>query len=188
MHEGTFMALYNLALVLHTQGGARLFEAEEVFQQALRGQDTLLGSDHRSTLKTKTSLALCLQSLGKLDEAGALFEEALAAQKESLGSNHLDTLHSMASMANLLKQKMERLDEAEVLLRKVVAGREAQLGPENASTVSAVDALSGILYERGKVEEAVALGKWLLYMKDELQSPKKSGQRPTLPLHTKPEA
>ena len=39
------------------------------------------------------------------------------------------------------------------------------------------------MYERGKVQEAVDLSKWLLDMTDELQSPKKSKEFPPSPVH-----
>lgn len=61
----------------------RLVEAEDMYQQALAGYRTVLGSEHPSTLGTLTKLALCYGKQGKLAEAEALSREWSAHSKTS---------------------------------------------------------------------------------------------------------
>ena len=53
----------------------RLDEAEEMLQQALLGYRRVLGSEHKSTLRTRRNLRICYQRQGKFAEAATLFPE-----------------------------------------------------------------------------------------------------------------
>jgi len=98
-------------MVYELQGRSK--EAEALYGQALRGQETLLGHEHPNTLRTVQNLAHTYHLHRRWDEAETLYQRALTGREKVLGSDHPDTLVTVRELAELLKDQSRN---AEVMI------------------------------------------------------------------------
>ena len=149
--NGLFDACSNLGRLYRHQG--KLKEAEEMYQQALKGREKALGLEHRSTLHTVNNLGLLYMDQGKLKEAEEMYQRALKGKEKALGLEHRSTLHTVNNLGILYKHQ-GKLKEAEEMYQRALKGSEKALGLEHTSTLLTVNNL-GVLYrDQGKLKEA----------------------------------
>jgi tetratricopeptide (TPR) repeat protein len=76
-------------------------EAVELYDRALRIQESALGAEHVEVASTLGNLGRCLGRLGRLPEAEEACRRAAAIQARILGQNHPETRQSLAHLDNL---------------------------------------------------------------------------------------
>ena len=119
-------------------------EAEQVFQQIVRGREKALGKEDEETLESKHWLADTLRKQGKYQEAEVVFREVVRGREKVLGKEDKETLESKHWLADTLRMQGQ-YQEAEVVFREVVRGREKVLGTEHPETVESRRLLNKIL-------------------------------------------
>ncbi len=62
---------------------SKLVEAEQMYEQALRGKEKAWGPEHTSTLNTVNNLGLLYADQGKLAEAEQMYEQALRGKEKA---------------------------------------------------------------------------------------------------------
>jgi tetratricopeptide (TPR) repeat protein len=119
-------------------------EAEQVFQQIVRGREKALGKEDKETLESKYWLAQTLYRQKQYQEAEVVFREALQGQEKVLGEEAIETLNSKNWLARTLCAQ-KQYQEAKVVSREVVRGQEKVLGTEHPETVESRRLLNEIL-------------------------------------------
>src|SRR5581483_2862311 len=71
-------------------------------EEALRGEQQILGPRHLQTLITMNNLGSLLMKRGQLREARKLLEETLQLKKDALPRGHPETLLTISNLAWLL--------------------------------------------------------------------------------------
>jgi tetratricopeptide (TPR) repeat protein len=148
----------------------KLKEAEEMYQQALAGNEKALGLDHTSTLVMVNNLGVLYTDQDKLAEAEAMHLRALAVFEKALGPDHTLTLATVGNLGILYK-KQDRLVEAEAMYQRALVGNEKALGLDHASTLVMVNNL-GVLYtDQDKLAEAEAMHQRALVVNEKTLGP-----------------
>ncbi|KAH3913970.1 hypothetical protein HBH56_096710 [Parastagonospora nodorum] len=149
--ETVLNAVHLLGLLYADQG--KLGEAEQTYEQALRGKEEAFGPTDTLTLQTIENLGILYADQGKLGEAEQMFERALRGIEERLGPTHTSTLHAVNNLGILYKNQ-GKLGEAEQMYDRALRGYEKAFGPTHTLTLGTVINL-GILYKnQGKLGEA----------------------------------
>jgi eukaryotic-like serine/threonine-protein kinase len=130
--------------------------AQSLFEQSIRIDESALGSENPTVLKTMQALAWSLFQQGHLVEAETLQRRVLDARRRRLGPDHLATLGSLGSLAVILEEEGKH-EEAEKLAREETEKKTRMLGPEALPTLIAMDNLASLLARNGKVAEAEKL-------------------------------
>jgi tetratricopeptide (TPR) repeat protein len=138
----TLAAQEELADFLH-RGPDRYAEAMALSLQTWKGRARALGPEHRDTLQTLGTYAMCVDKMGRSEEAVRLMRECLAARRRTLEASHRDTVISMNDLAICLWKRGE-YSEAIPLLREAVelhrrAGRESELAISCANLAGCLD-------------------------------------------------
>ena len=107
----------------------------------VHGVPRVLGSEHPSTLRTASNLAVTLKAQGKYVEAETMYRETLAARQRVLGSEHPDTLGTAGNLANALCAQ-GKCDEAETMYRETLAVQQRVLGSEHPDTLATANNLA----------------------------------------------
>ena len=102
-------------------GQGRYKEAEQLFEQALKGWEEQLGPAHPDTLRTIQNLAIVYRYQGRYKEAEQLYERALKGWEEQLGPAHPDTLMTAQNLAVVYRDQ-GRYKEAEQLYERALKG------------------------------------------------------------------
>jgi tetratricopeptide (TPR) repeat protein len=143
----------DLALVLGFQN--RFDEAQELYGQALRIQERILGPDHLDTLQTLCYLANACQDAGELDRADRLLRDLVRRHRHLGESNPFQMARALSMLGlNLLSQR--RYAEAEPVLRECLALREQKL-PDHWNRSNAASMLGEALLGQGRPAEAEPL-------------------------------
>jgi hypothetical protein len=137
-------------------------EAERVDRQTWLGMRSILGQDHKDTLRAASNLCSTLEHLGRYEEAEVLGRQTLTARKKVLGDEHPSTLRSANRLSRYLS-KLGRHEEAEVLGRQTLMTRKKVLGDEHPDTLLSASSLSRYLSNLRRHEEAEVLDRqtWL---------------------------
>ena len=132
-HPRTLTSMHNLAAVLaHQAGGpdnnnekddAKLSEAAELLQQALRLSQEVNGPRSPSTLRIMGQQVDILLGQEKYEQAEGLAREVLALRREVLRARHPEIATAMHSLGVVLG-RLGKADEAEALRREERAFRE----------------------------------------------------------------
>jgi tetratricopeptide (TPR) repeat protein len=104
-------------------------------------------------------LGKACHSAGRYEMAEPLIAEAAATFERDLGPNDLQTLSARAELASLLGHPMGRPDEAEAALEGVVETAERVHGATHDVTLRARIVQAGLLFDRGRHEEAIAVAR-----------------------------
>ena len=144
----------NLGLAFRDAG--RYEVARELFEEALKRSDAVLGADNPDTLWAMGNLAGAYRDLGRLADAVSLSEKALKRVKKKLGADHPDTLRAMGNLADAYTAT-GRLSEAVPLDEAVVQGLKAKLGRDHAKTLIATNNLANAYIRAGKPDSAEPL-------------------------------
>lgn len=102
------------------QSAGRLKEAEALFRQAAREQETTLGPNHPETATTWNNLASLLTATGRETEAEQYQHKAYTAMQKSLGPRHVRTGLAASNLADILRAR-GREPEAIKLYRRALA-------------------------------------------------------------------
>ncbi len=111
--------------------------AEDVYERALEGYTTELGSRHPTTIAVAGGLGALYVDMGEPAKAERAHWRAAAASETALGKTHPLTLDSQLNLAVLLAGLKKRSKAVE-LLQQVLARSEVALGPYHAITCDAL--------------------------------------------------
>jgi CHAT domain-containing protein/tetratricopeptide (TPR) repeat protein len=116
--------------------GKRFTEAEVWFTKALEIQSRKLPAGHETTLRTRNSVAICLQYEGKYTEARQMLEEIVPICREKLGPDHPLTIavtHNLGMTLVTLGDKTRAGESAGMFLNLLTEHLEKVLAyfPEN---------------------------------------------------------
>ncbi len=91
----------------------RYDEADDLFNEALKGRKLKLGDDHPDTLESKHDLAVLYKEQALYKEAEELLLEAVEGRRLKLGDTHPHTLESWHNLIDLYKAwgKPEKANE-----------------------------------------------------------------------------
>ena len=128
-------------------------EAEPYFREALEGERRVLGDDHRSTLISKSNLALLLVDLGNAVEAEQLGGETVVAARETLGADHWLYGAFLRNHGRALAA-LQRFDDAESALLEAHGILQTALGDEHKQTRRVVGYLADLYDAWGKPDKA----------------------------------
>ncbi|KAJ7808425.1 hypothetical protein B0H14DRAFT_3762178 [Mycena olivaceomarginata] len=131
-------------------------DGEQLETTVLERKKTLLGADHRDTLRAMGNLAVTYKDLGKYQEAEALQAIVLEKQTLLLGADHPDTLKAMANLA-VTYGKLGKYQEAKPLQAIVLGKRKLLLGADHPDTLRAMANLAVTYKDLGKYQEAKPL-------------------------------
>lgn len=167
--EVRFWCHRSLASALHAQG--KYEEAEENFNEALKGLTKSFGAKHPITTWSRCLLISILTGQEKLEEAEAVARAALQDSEHSLGPQHVISLYSLNGLAAVLERQV-KFEEAETLRRRAFAGFETLLGPEHQDTVFALTNLAYLLAKQDKFQEAESALRRALRSCEDISDPK----------------
>ena len=142
-------------------------DAKDMFQQALKLREEVLGQRHPETLGSMYNFASVLDSQGKYDEAEAIYRQTLQLSEEVLGQRHPDTLASMNNLA-LVLHNQGKYDEAEAICRQTLQLREEVLDQRHPGTLASMNNLALVLYRQGKYNEAEVINRQTLQLREEV--------------------
>ncbi len=124
--------------------------------------------DPLATAESQTALAFLLRRTGEAEPSVALHRAALAARRSALPPDDPLIAEALASIGASLHD-LSRFDEAEAAYREAVAILEGSAHREVYA--QSLDNLAGLLYDRGRFEESLALGDRGLAIKEEVYGP-----------------
>ncbi|WP_265017002.1 ankyrin repeat domain-containing protein [Wolbachia endosymbiont (group B) of Endotricha flammealis] len=158
---------HNVGVTLLEQG--RLNDAMEMFKNAIKQKEEVLGPDHESTLNTKNSIAVVLERQGKYEDVLKMNWEIYEKRKKNLGPNHPNTLTTYGNIA-LSLTKLSRYDEALKIANEVDKEREKLL-PDHPRTLKGKLLIVGILDTQGKYDKALEKCKEVYEKRKEVLGP-----------------
>ncbi|KAI2998715.1 hypothetical protein CAN33_0030270 [Aspergillus niger] len=150
-HTSALSNDHDRGIMYREQG--KLDYAEQMFKQALAGQEEVLGSDHISTLRTANNLGDLYREQDQLDKAEQMYRKVLSGREKVLGLDHTSTLDTVNNLGNLYRDQ-GRLDEAEQMYMRAIAGQAKALGPDHTLTLRAVNNLGDLYREQGQLDKA----------------------------------
>jgi tetratricopeptide (TPR) repeat protein len=131
-------------------------DAVKVHEGAWSLRKSVLGPEHRDTLRSMAHLGGAYATAYRTAEAIPLTEEALRLQRAIQGSEHVDTLATTEELAHAYYYAGRKA--AAIVLREQALELEKQtLGPDHPMTLRNASALSQFYNENGRFSEAVAL-------------------------------
>lgn len=83
----------------------------KLLEEMLRMKKTILGLDHRDTLRSMLRFACFHHDHGKYEDAIAFGEQALCKSTKTLGAEHKDTLRRIEGLANSYSKQVRFSDE-----------------------------------------------------------------------------
>ena len=148
------LLLLRTAEYLYSQG--RFKEAEKLQLTARDVSHKAVGTEHPSTLRSMSDLALTYFNEGQWKEAEAIQVEVLETCKRILGTEHPGTLASMNNLA-LTYCNEGRWKEAEAIQVEVLETRKRILGAEDPDTLTTMNNLASTYCNEGRWKEAEAI-------------------------------
>lgn len=142
----TNAAIYRGTLGLYPASERMLRKAVGLFEKAL-------GSEHRGTLASVSSLGLALRNQAKYEDAERMLRRGFEGGKKALGLEAPET-RVFGGNVGLLLVDLGQYDEAERILRWVLEGRKKALGPEHVDTLGAITNLGLVLLMQSRYEDA----------------------------------
>jgi serine/threonine-protein kinase len=146
--------LNDLALTLGVQGHYQ--ESEELFQQALERQRSLLGDSHQEVAIVLNNLAVLHQHTGDLDAAERELARATVIRRQVLGQDHPSVTLLEHNLGSLYYQRRDYPSAAK-LLRHALEATRGQLGDDHLDTASTALLLGKSLHRLGEHGEAEEL-------------------------------
>jgi serine/threonine protein kinase len=145
----------------------RFADAERMLRRALELRRAHLGANHVDVAATLNNLSNVLAEMDRTDDALELSREALAIQRRVLGPKHPDVALALSTVA----RRTTDLAAAESLYRETRDIQRATLGPRDAAVATTDRDLAGILLGRGKYDEAEAMLRESLAIRERLTGP-----------------
>lgn len=168
--DHTLSADDRLAGALRSRGAdGDLVEAEKIRRRILQVRQRDLGSDHPETLVALSNLANVVTTAGREEEAAEIYKSALALAISRFGSQSEDVAVLRYNLATSLLALGRDLDRAESELRFVINHFSDR--PRSPRTMNAMNSLAGVLHAVGKTDEAEALYREALALREEVLGP-----------------
>ncbi|KAL4860899.1 hypothetical protein BDV12DRAFT_86385 [Aspergillus spectabilis] len=149
--EALLFAVHMLGIMYQDQG--RINEANQLFQLALHGRESLLGADHANTLASANNLAILYRTQGKLHEAATLFTRVRDSRERTLGCEHPSTIRVVLNLGNVYADQ-NKLEEAKRMYKRVLEYRLREFGAEHSLTLNVFQNLAIIYRVEGQFERA----------------------------------
>lgn len=130
--------------------------AEPLFQDALRLQEQLFGTDHPIVATTVSYLADIKREQNNFEQGEALFLRALAIQERMLGKEHTDVALSLRGLADLYRMQ-EKNAQAEPLYQRALQIWETTPEPDHSTIAWTLNGLALLYYRLGKYDDAERL-------------------------------
>jgi tetratricopeptide (TPR) repeat protein len=147
------MALSNIGELLRIKG--KYAEAEAYHRKALSLRE-VSDEDESGIAASLNSIACLLTEMGRLEEAERAGSRALTlSEKAGEDVQFAAIVHNLGEIYRLQK----RYAEAEAFYRRALAIRQKLHGPAHPDTSGALGSVSALLYELGRLEEAMELGR-----------------------------
>jgi CHAT domain-containing protein/tetratricopeptide (TPR) repeat protein len=152
----TLGAMHNLAMMLHSVEQST--EAESLLREALNSYRAVTGDSDHNTLIMTSSLAKVLLTLGDLDEAEQLSRLVHDARIARFGENHPVTSQSVFDLADVAYLRGQ-LDNALAMTSDAFRTHREAMGSDHYLTVIMQRRLGELLYEAGRISEAIDNGQ-----------------------------
>ena len=165
--------LQTLAFTFRQQG--KFAEAEPVYREAL-AMSRKRGNVDAEMAHLLNNLAVTLGYQGKHEEAESLFREALAMRRQLFRDDHADVAQSLNNLANVLELRAElagvfpnhgKSSEVESMRREALKLFRAKRPPDDPELNSAVAGLTHTLIALEKFQEAEALARECLAIREQ---------------------
>ncbi len=134
----------------------QLGRAEQLYQQALKLAQALLGPEHPKVADSLTGLGNTYYDQGRFADAETMLKRALAIRVAALGSSHPEVAASLNNLAALYGLQ-RRYGEAEPLYQEAIAIGERALGREHPQVADSLCNLAQMYIEQGRLKEAEPL-------------------------------
>jgi tetratricopeptide (TPR) repeat protein/transcriptional regulator with XRE-family HTH domain len=135
---------------------AQYADAEELFEQALRKAEQVLGPRHPLIAYPLHGLAdVCLVQ-GKYEEAEPLFERTIRVRERTLGPDHL-LLATSLNRFGVLFREQGKYKQAETLCMQALHIWERTLGPEHLQLARPLYNLGALYFKQGEYGHAEML-------------------------------
>ena len=135
-------------------------EGRQQLQRALDLYRRVLGTKHRKTLKTLSSLADAIDRGGNPAEAEKMLNQVLELQRRVLGPEDLDTLESIDHLTGVYIA-LDKYAQAEAVLTPLVEVRRRVQGPEHRDTLASMYSLAFVCHHSDKSNAESLLNKTL---------------------------
>jgi len=162
-------AQFVIAGVTYTYGAGDFIEAEKLLRNVVEVRTSVLGPEHRETLKARCGLAACLIMQSKYIEGEREYRNILALNEKILGPEHPETLFSRWDLAQALSQFNPAASLTEE--RRLLQLREKVLGPEHHETIRTRVALTTNLANMGQWLEAIAEKRKVIKVQEKVFGP-----------------
>ncbi|CAD6445958.1 41b63c63-b057-49e5-92f2-0b6c0abeaaab [Sclerotinia trifoliorum] len=158
-HTSTLDTIHCLGILYADQG--KLIEAEQMFEQALQGEEKALDPEYTLIFYIIYNLGIFYSNQGKLIKAEQMYERVLQGCEKELGSEYVLIFNTINNLGALYIDQ-GKFTKAEQMYKQVLQGKEKILDPEHISTLNTINNL-GILYKnQGKLIEAEQMFKQVL--------------------------
>ncbi|KAL8727234.1 MAG: hypothetical protein Q9166_006198 [cf. Caloplaca sp. 2 TL-2023] len=134
-------------------------------EEAVQRRKETFGSDHSETLEAQFKLAQLPHYRGQWAQSAALHRQVLDGRIRTTGEQDPVTLKSVFLIASVLT-RLGNHDESKRLHEQALHSRRVLLGINDPDTLLCEDGLSKTLREQGFFEEAEALSRSTLVMKN----------------------
>jgi hypothetical protein len=131
-------------------------EALVLAAKSLGTRTAQLGTDHRATLASMNSVAVCHYLEGRFDVAEPMYEDILRQRKQRLGPDHPETLLSMSNLADCYRAG-GKLTLALPLIEETLQRRKQVLGLDHADTLTSMSNLAAVYLTVGDAKRALPL-------------------------------
>lgn len=148
-------AFHKIGHLFANNGKAQM--AEDMYLRALRGHETICGSDHAETLNTVNSLGVLYARQGKLQEAEVMYNRALRGYEAILGPYHTETARTVYNLG-IIYADQGMLQQAQTMFGRALYGYEKVIGPGHTArsrpSLSTTWNLQPLLQGQNKLAEA----------------------------------
>ncbi|KAH8434342.1 uncharacterized protein LDX57_011991 [Aspergillus melleus] len=134
----------------------RLEDAESMYNIALVGYESVLGSHHPDTLHTVDNLACLYRQRARFTEAEIAYQRTLEGYRHTVGAEHKLTLGTANNLGLLFKDQ-GKLIEAAAIFEETLLGFERSVGPRDLFTLILVTNLAITYQSQGKLTDAARL-------------------------------
>jgi len=133
---------------------AKTKQAVELYRQALKQREQILGTEHLETAQTISALAGAVKGLHEFSEADELYRRAFAIYEKSLGAEH-PFIATLLNNIGQLYYLEGRFQESEKVLLRAVAIKKQRLGESHPLLADSYNHLGYLYYLLEKDELAL---------------------------------
>ncbi|HVE84598.1 MAG TPA: tetratricopeptide repeat protein, partial [Myxococcales bacterium] len=148
----------------------RMPEALEAYRRGLALLESALGKDSSKRVLALANVGTVEQRLGHFKEAVAHLREGIAGIERLRGPDHPTLLGPLSTLGEALSEVGE-LGAAEQAADRAVQLARARFGPEHARVTFALDWKATVLQNEGKFEDAIAVYRESLAIKERTLRP-----------------